>query len=340
MINIAKADKHFNTKNNKSFALKNVSLHINESKVVGVIGHSGAGKSTLLRLMNGLEIADAGEVQVLGQTIQASSGEELKALRKQVSMIFQHFNLLKTKTVFDNIAFPLHLSGELNKKQIQAKVEALAAQVCLTEHLKKYPKQLSGGQKQRVGIARALANSPKILLCDEATSALDPITTHEILNLLLQINRDLGITIVLITHEIDVVRRICDDVVIMDQGEIVEQGSVDQVLLHPVHPVSRSLILDRIDVDEFNLQKNTALIRVTALGELAQRPIFEGLSQQYQIDYQILLSKVERTKTSIYSQSILKLSGLQISVFIQQLQKAGAVVEVLAQDNQVFTEAA
>lgn len=340
MINIENADKYFNVQKNKIFALKNISLQIDASKIVGIIGYSGAGKSTLLRLMNGLEKADSGLVEVLGQSIQQASEDQLKALRKQISMIFQHFNLLKTKTVFDNIAFPLRLEGGLDKKQLQQRVEVLAKQVGLTEHLYKYPKQLSGGQKQRVGIARALANSPKILLCDEATSALDPITTHEILNLLLQINRDLGITIILITHEIDVIRRICDDVVVLEKGQIAEQGPVDQILLHPVHEISRSLILENTDVDEAQLLPNSQIIRVTAMGELAQRPVFETLALKHQVNYQILHSKVERTKTSLYSQSILSLQGLNIAIYLQHLEQLGAHIEIIQGETPHIHEAA
>jgi D-methionine transport system ATP-binding protein len=340
MINIKNADKYFNAKHNKVFALKNISLQIDASKIVGIIGYSGAGKSTLLRLMNGLEKADAGQVDVLGQSIQHASENELKALRKQISMIFQHFNLLKTKNVFDNIAFPLRLDGSLNKQQLQQRVEELAKQVGLTEHLHKYPKQLSGGQKQRVGIARALANSPKILLCDEATSALDPITTHEILNLLLQINRDLGITIVLITHEIDVIRRICDEVVVLEKGQIAEQGPVDQVLLHPEHEISRSLILENTDIDASLLLPNAQTIRVTAIGELAQRPVFETLALKHQVNYQILHSKVERTKTSLYSQSILALQGIHTAAYLQQLEQLGAHIEIIHGAAPRITEAA
>lgn len=340
MINIKNADKYFNTKTNKVFALKNISLQIEASKIVGIIGYSGAGKSTLLRLMNGLEKADAGHVEVLGHTIQDTSEHELKVLRKQISMIFQHFNLLKTKTVFDNIAFPLRLDGGLNKHQLKQRVEQLAQQVGLAEHLNKYPKQLSGGQKQRVGIARALANSPKILLCDEATSALDPITTHEILNLLLQINKDLGITIVLITHEIDVIRRICDEVVVLEKGQIAEHGRVDQVLLHPEHEISRSLILENTDVNEADLLANSQIIRVTAIGELAQRPVFESLALKHQVNYQILHSKVERTKTSLYSQSILTLQGISIATYIEQLEQQGAHIEIISGILPRVTEAA
>lgn len=340
MINIKNADKYFNTRNNKVFALNNISLRIEAEKIVGIIGYSGAGKSTLLRLMNGLERADSGHVEVLGHVIQATSDQELKTLRQQISMIFQHFNLLKTKTVFDNIAFPLRLDGSLNKSQLKQRVEQLAQQVGLTEHLKKYPKQLSGGQKQRVGIARALANSPKILLCDEATSALDPITTHEILNLLLRINKDLGITIVLITHEIDVIRRICDEVIVLEKGAIAEHGCVDQVLLHPVHEISRSLILENIEFDETELPQNAIIIRVTAIGALAQRPVFETLALKHQVNYQILHSKVERTKTSLYSQSILAVHGIDFTAYVQQLEHQGAYVEIIRGTVPRVTEAA
>ncbi|WP_171264698.1 methionine ABC transporter ATP-binding protein [Acinetobacter sp. ANC 4558] len=340
MINIVNADKYFNVKNKQVLALNDISLNIEASKIIGIIGYSGAGKSTLLRLMNGLETVDSGSVEVLGQNIESANSLQLKNLRKQISMIFQHFNLLKTKTVFENIAFPLRLDAGLNKNEIRLKVEKLAQEVGLTEHLYKYPKQLSGGQKQRVGIARALANSPKILLCDEATSALDPITTHEILSLLLKINRSLGITIVLITHEIDVIRRICDDVVVLDKGTIAEKGPVDQVLLHPKHSVSRSLILEKVDLDELDLREKSTVIRVTAIGELAKRPPYELIAVNTATDYQIVHAKIERTKTSLYSQTIFALHGMNIRGFIQQLQQIGAYVDVMSTHEKSLTEAA
>lgn len=341
MINIAHAKKYFYAKKSPVLALNDITLQIDASKIVGIIGYSGAGKSTLLRFMNGLEKPDAGCVEILGQQIHADTADSmLKDLRKQISMIFQHFNLLKTKTVFDNIAFPLRLEGRLNKTDIQQRVEALAEQVGLTAHLHKYPKQLSGGQKQRVGIARALANSPKILLCDEATSALDPITTHEILNLLLEINRKLGITIVLITHEIDVIRRICDEVVVLDQGNIVEQGAVNQILLHPTHAVTRSLILEPMDAAEHEISAHETFIRVTAFGKLAERPIFEHLAQQLQLKYRIIHAKTERTKTSLYSQSVLALQGQQTQTFIDQLVKQGAHAEIVSTGENHTAEAA
>ncbi|AOA58152.1 methionine ABC transporter ATP-binding protein [Acinetobacter larvae] len=329
MIQINNAYKNFNVKNNKIIALDQINLNIEPSEIVGIIGHSGAGKSTLLRLINGLEQVDQGDVTVLGQTLSKASNQQLKILRKQVAMIFQHFNLLKSKTVFENIAFPLGLDAKFNRQQIQQRVTTLAAQLGLTEHLQKYPKQLSGGQKQRVGIARAIANSPKILLCDEATSALDPVTTHEILNLLLKINRELAITLVLITHEMSVIRQICDRVVVLDRGRIVEQGMVDEVLLHPIHPVARSLILGELDLNHIDVPASSMLIRVTALGEFAKRPNYESIAQMTKVDYQIVESRVERSKRSLYSQTILALNGGSVDVFLQQLNALGAHVDVI-----------
>ncbi len=214
-------------------ALADVSLEIGAGEVFGIIGRSGAGKSTLIRTLNLLERPSAGRVLIDGEDITTLDSEGLYALRRRVGMIFQHFNLLNAKTVADNIDWPLKATGHANAAERAARVKELLALVGLSEHGHKYPSQLSGGQKQRVGIARALANRPQILLCDEATSALDPETTQSILRLLLDINRQLGLTIVLITHEMQVIRTICDRVAVIDGGRIVESGRVADVFLHP-----------------------------------------------------------------------------------------------------------
>src|SRR5690606_19838302 len=196
-------------------ALQPIDLRVEAGQVYGLIGHSGAGKSTLLRLINRLEEPSGGRILVHGVDVTALEADGLRRFRRQVGMIFQHFNLLASKTVADNVALPLRLAGELPAAEIDRKVAALLQRVGLEDHARKYPAQLSGGQKQRVGIARALATDPKILLCDEATSALDPQTTAQVLQLLSEINRELGLTIVLITHEMDVIRRVCDCVAVM-----------------------------------------------------------------------------------------------------------------------------
>src|SRR5690554_3213511 len=223
-------------------ALHSTDLIIEAGQVYGIIGHSGAGKSTLLRLINRLEEPSRGSIFVNGEDVTALDANGLRRFRQRVGMIFQHFNLLSSATVADNVALPLRLAGELSRKQVSERVTALLARVGLSEHANKYPAQLSGGQKQRVGIARALATGPDILLCDEATSALDPQTTAQVLQLLAEINRELGLTIVLITHEMDVIRRVCDRVGVMDGGVIVELGDVADVFLHPQHETTRRFV--------------------------------------------------------------------------------------------------
>ncbi|MFO5896664.1 ATP-binding cassette domain-containing protein, partial [Pseudomonas aeruginosa] len=207
-------------------ALQPTRLNIQAGQIFGLIGHSGAGKSTLLRLINRLEEPSGGRILVEGEDVTALDAEGLRRFRQRVGMIFQHFNLLSSKTVADNIAMPLRLAGGFSRAEVDARVSELLARVGLSDHARKYPAQLSGGQKQRVGIARALACRPSILLCDEATSALDPQTTASVLQLLAEINRELKLTIVLITHEMDVVRRVCAQAADMDGGAIVGEGDV------------------------------------------------------------------------------------------------------------------
>lgn len=222
-------------------AVKDVSFSVEKGEICGIIGYSGAGKSTLLRMVNGLELPTKGEIMVAGQKISQLQGKELRQIRRKMGMIFQHFHLLWSRTVRENIAFPLEVM-RLPKKEIQQRVDELMNRVGLTDYGDAYPSQLSGGQKQRVGIARAIATQPDVLLCDEATSALDPETTASILSLLKSINQELGITILLITHEMHVIRSICEKMVVMDQGAIVEQGSVQEIFLRPRHPLTQSFL--------------------------------------------------------------------------------------------------
>ena len=223
--------KTFETKEGKVEALKNINLKIEEGSIYGIIGMSGAGKSTLVRCLNYLERPTSGEVIVEGKELGSLTEKEIGSLRSHIGMIFQNFNLLMQKTVIDNVCFPLRLKG-VNKKEAYERARALLKTVGLSEKEKAYPAQLSGGQKQRVAIARALAMNPKILLCDEATSALDPQTTKSILKLLKSINEELNITIVIITHQMSVVREICDRVAVIEDGEIVEDGIVKDVFSH------------------------------------------------------------------------------------------------------------
>ncbi len=242
MIEVRNLSKTFVTKEQNVDALQDISLSIGVGEIYGIIGMSGAGKSTLVRCLNYLERPTAGTVEIEGKDLGAMSEKELRAQRREIAMIFQHFNLLMQKNVIDNICFPLVIAG-VKKSDARKRAEELLEVVGLTEKAKAYPSQLSGGQKQRVAIARALAANPKILLCDEATSALDPQTTQSILQLLKQINKEYGITIVIITHEMAVVREICSHVAIIGNGHLVEQGRVFDIFSHPKTKEAKELIV-------------------------------------------------------------------------------------------------
>jgi D-methionine transport system ATP-binding protein len=315
-------------------ALQPIDLRVEAGQVYGLIGHSGAGKSTLLRLINRLEEPSGGRILVHGVDVTALEADGLRRFRRQVGMIFQHFNLLASKTVADNVALPLRLAGELPAAEIDRKVAALLQRVGLEDHARKYPAQLSGGQKQRVGIARALATDPKILLCDEATSALDPQTTAQVLQLLSEINRELGLTIVLITHEMDVIRRVCDCVAVMDGGQIVEQGVVADVFLHPQHPTTRRFVLEDEQVDEGEQHDDFAhvpgrILRLTFQGEATYAPLLGRVARETGVDYSILSGRIDRIKDTPYGQLTLSLIGGDIEAAQSRLQAADVHVEVL-----------
>ncbi|MDN4592738.1 methionine ABC transporter ATP-binding protein [Polycladomyces subterraneus] len=242
-------------------ALQDINLRIERGEIFGIVGHSGAGKSTLLRLLNGLEKPTSGSVTVDGISISESGDRELREARKKIGMIFQHFHLLWSRTVWENVAFPLELAGK-SKKEIREKVDALLERVGLSHRANAYPAQLSGGQKQRVGIARALANDPSVLLCDEATSALDPETTTSILQLLKEIHRDTGITMVIITHEMSVVKRMCHRMAVMEAGKVVEMGEVETLFREPKHPVTQQFVQSYHTEKLEASKEHTDLIRV------------------------------------------------------------------------------
>ncbi|EQB8428613.1 TPA: methionine ABC transporter ATP-binding protein, partial [Pseudomonas aeruginosa] len=296
--------------------------------------HSGAGKSTLLRLINRLEEPSGGRILVEGEDVTALDAEGLRRFRQRVGMIFQHFNLLSSKTVADNIAMPLRLAGGFSRAEVDARVSELLARVGLSDHARKYPAQLSGGQKQRVGIARALACRPSILLCDEATSALDPQTTASVLQLLAEINRELKLTIVLITHEMDVIRRVCDQVAVMDGGAIVEQGDVADVFLHPQHPTTRRFVFEAERVDEDERHDDFAhvpglILRLTFRGEATYAPLLGTVARQTGVDYSILSGRIDRIKDTPYGQLTLALVGGDLEAAMSQLNAADVHVEVL-----------
>ena len=240
-IVIENVSKTYHSKYGEVNALKNISLSIESGDIFGIIGMSGAGKSTLVRCMNFLEVPTSGRVLIRGKSLADFSGKELRTQRQQIGMIFQHFNLLMQKSVLENVCFPLYIQGKKKKEARERAIELLEL-VDLKDKVNAYPSQLSGGQKQRVAIARALASDPKILLCDEATSALDPQTTSSILELLKDINRRFGITIVIITHQMSVVREICNRVAIMKEGVVEEEGLVSEIFTHPRSQVARELI--------------------------------------------------------------------------------------------------
>nr|WP_189673744.1 methionine ABC transporter ATP-binding protein [Pseudomonas khorasanensis] len=310
------------------------SLLIESGQVFGLIGHSGAGKSTLLRLINRLEDSSGGKIFVDGEEVTALDANGLRRFRQQVGMIFQHFNLLASKTVADNVALPLTLAGELSSTEIFQRVDELLARVGLSDHAKKYPAQLSGGQKQRVGIARALATKPKILLCDEATSALDPQTTASVLQLLAEINRELKLTIVLITHEMDVIRRVCDQVGVMDAGVIVEQGAVADVFLHPQHPTTKRFVQESEQIDESEQRDDFAhvpgrIVRLTFQGEATYAPLLGTVARETGVDYSILAGRIDRIKDIPYGQLTLAVTGGDMEAAFARFTAADVHMEVL-----------
>ena len=308
-------------------ALQPTRLNIQAGQIFGLIGHSGAGKSTLLRLINRLEEPSGGRILVEGEDVTALDAEGLRRFRQRVGM-------LSSKTVADNIAMPLRLAGGFSRAEVDARVSELLARVGLSDHARKYPAQLSGGQKQRVGIARALACRPSILLCDEATSALDPQTTASVLQLLAEINRELKLTIVLITHEMDVIRRVCDQVAVMDGGAIVEQGDVADVFLHPQHPTTRRFVFEAERVDEDERHDDFAhvpglILRLTFRGEATYAPLLGTVARQTGVDYSILSGRIDRIKDTPYGQLTLALVGGDLEAAMSQLNAADVHVEVL-----------
>jgi D-methionine transport system ATP-binding protein len=308
MIVLKQIKKIFDHGKTPITAVDDVSLTVEQGQIYGIIGYSGAGKSTLIRLLNGLEKPTSGSVVINGQDIAAARGEALRQARLKISMVFQHFNLLWSRTVSENIAFSMQIAGA-PKAKIKARVAELVELVGLKGRENAYPSQLSGGQKQRVGIARALANSPDVLLCDEATSALDPQTTDQILDLLLDINRRFGLTIVLITHEMHVVRKICDRVAVMENGRVVEEGEVIQVFTHPQQPITRQFVrqVSQYAEDEAfdpQLAKDLqgSVIKLTFTGHSTHQPVVGELTLRYGLPFNILHGKMTQTANGVFGQ--------------------------------------
>lgn len=305
MIELINLSKTYQTKTTVFHALKNVSLSVKPREIFGVIGKSGAGKSTLIRCVNLLERPTHGLVKVDGEELTALSAIQLRQARHKIGMIFQHFNLLSQRTVYQNVALPLELLGQ-NESQIRETVMPLLGLTGLSEKTKHYPAELSGGQKQRVAIARALASKPSVLLCDEATSALDLHTTNAILQLLKDINRELGLTIMLITHEIDVVKHICDRVALIHEGELVEQAGIVDFFTQPAHELSRHFVKTSLKRElpealEQKLQAHSgaglhSVLRIIFHGKAAEEPLISTLIQQFGIKLNILQANIEFLK--------------------------------------------
>jgi D-methionine transport system ATP-binding protein len=329
MIRLEGVTRRYRSAAGERVALDSADLHVAKGEVFGVVGRSGAGKSTLIRTINRLETPDAGKVFVDGQEITALNPAELRAARRRIGMIFQHFNLLNAKTIAENVAFPLRLEGR-PEAEVKARTAELLERLGLSEHANKHPAQLSGGQKQRVGIARALACGPSVLLCDEATSALDPETTEDILTLLDQLNRELGLTIVLITHQMEVVRRVCDRVAVLKDGKIVEQGGTADVFLHPQHPVTRAMLAEGEEaVDASVAPAGARLAKLTFRGAATYEPELSRVARSVGVDYSILSGRISRIRGEPYGQLVVAFTGGDAEAAVAQLSARGVVVEAV-----------
>ncbi|HHV15326.1 MAG TPA: methionine ABC transporter ATP-binding protein [Gelria sp.] len=340
MIQINNLSKIFSGGEQEVVALKNVNVSVNQGEIFGIIGLSGAGKSTLIRCMNMLEKPTTGNILINGQDVTLMNNKELRLLRQKIGMIFQHFNLLSSRNVFDNIMFPLEIAGVPEKKARQ-KVGELLELVGLSDKTWVYPEQLSGGQKQRVGIARALANDPILLLSDEATSALDPQTTRSILKLLKDINQQFGLTILLITHDMNVIKEACDRVAVIDDSKIVEVGDVLSIFSNPGTPTSRSFINTIInkEISEEILHRSVVengqtisrLIRVSFIGASAGEPLISTMLQKYNVKANILYGNIDRVKDTPFGNLTVELIGtpVLISEAMDFLRENGLEIEVL-----------
>lgn len=321
------------------FALKDVSLDVPEGAIYGIIGRSGAGKSTLVRCINLLERPTSGKVMVGDTEMTSLSGDKLRDARRKIGMIFQNFSLLANRTVYKNIAFPLELA-KWSKRDIEDRVHEIAALVDMEGRLGHYPSQLSGGQKQRVGIARALANRPNVLLSDEATSALDPQTTTSVLRLMRDINEKLGITIVLITHEMNVIKEICHSVAVIDGGEVVEEGSVLRVFTAPVKNITKDLLTRVIHAElpesfadlkfsQTPIKGADLVLQISFFGSVAAQPIVSTIARQFDVDINILVAHIDHIRTTPYGTMILQLSGEDIEESLEYMLDQNLKLEVI-----------
>ena len=313
MIKIRDLNKTFETKDTTVHALKDISLDISSGEIFGIIGLSGAGKSTLVRTFNRLEDPTSGSVFIDDVDITSLSNSDLRRTRKEIGMIFQHFNLMNSKNVFKNIAFPLEIAG-MKDKDIDLRVKELLSLVDLSDKENSFPSQLSGGQKQRVAIARALANNPKVLLCDEATSALDPKTTKSILGLLKDIQQRFGLTIVLITHQMEVIREICERVAIIEDGSIIELGNVEEIFSNPKTNIGKDFIKDlkpNSDGGELVYAEipNSKVLKLNYLGDSANESVVSDLIKLFDIDVNIIDGNINKLTTTLVGHLTIQITG-------------------------------
>jgi len=333
MIQIQDLTKTYMTKRGAVTGVDNVSMSIKKGEIFGIVGYSGAGKSSLIRCINLLEKPTSGNIIVDGIDLTSLKGSELRKARLKIGMIFQHFYLISQKTVYDNIAFALRAAG-MNAKEIDVRVSELLEMVGLVEKRNVYPAQLSGGQKQRVGIARALANNPDVLLCDEATSALDPNTTLSILRLLKDINRKLNITIVLITHEMNVVKEICDRMAIMQGGAVIEEGQVYDIFADPQQDLTKEFISSVVsfNVPEQILSETAGLlVKLLFKGAMAGEGVVSDMLQKYQIKGNFLHGSIEYIQERPLGIFIMELKGDKATIVeaLKYLESRATLVEVI-----------
>ena len=331
MIKLQNVQKKYND----IHAVKDISLTIEKGEIFGIIGYSGAGKSTLIRMINLLETPTSGSIEINGLDLTKATPAKLRLARQKIGMVFQHFNLLWSRTVYQNIAFALEIAGA-NKSDIDKKVTELIELVGLAGREHAYPSQLSGGQKQRVGIARALANNPKVLLCDEATSALDPQTTDEILDLLATINRKYNLTIVLITHEMHVIQKIAHKVAVMESGSVVEMGETYKVFTTPKHQVTKRFVKQIVSDDDSNdtilrlLQDypEGKMVLLKYLKEKAEQPFITTVIRKFDVDINIVHGKIVHTQDGGVGTLFVQLTGKEVSQALTYIETLGVEVEV------------
>ncbi len=335
MIEIKNLVKKYPTSDGFITAINDINLKIDDGEIFGVIGLSGAGKSTLVRCINLLERPTSGEIIVDGVCLSEANGKRLQQERKKIGMVFQHFNLLMNKNIFENIAFPMRIS-KFSNEEINKRVPELLELVGLSDKRDVYPSNLSGGQKQRVGIARALATNPSLIMCDEATSALDPATTKQILELLKEVNKKLGITMIIITHEMEVIKSICDRVAIMESGNVIEQDTVHSMLVDPKTEVARTFF-GRVDINTDNkvyknaIKTNGVLISAIFDGDNSVDPFISRMIRDFDIEASILLGNIEDINNSLIGHLVLKLEGEKANIKkgIDYLKSQQIKVEVI-----------